>query len=136
MADDSSEQHRRADEEVRKKLPPGVKLVRTLRGHTDYIGRIAWSPDGRMLASPSADKTIRLWDVETGEEVRRFNGHTASVMQAVFTPDGRRVLSGSEDGTVRLWDVATGKEHRQIAAPKRPICLYSLRRAFADEKIQ
>ena len=70
MADDSSEQHRRADEEVRKKLPPGVKLVRTLRGHTEFIGRIAWSPDGRILASPSGDGTIRLWDTETGECLR------------------------------------------------------------------
>lgn len=51
----------RADDEVRKNLPPGVKLLRTLRGHTDTIGRIAWSPDGRLLASPSADGTIRLW---------------------------------------------------------------------------
>src|SRR5436853_1628031 len=48
-------------------LPAGVKLVRTLRGHTNWIGRIAWSPDGRMLASPSEDRTIRLWDTTTGE---------------------------------------------------------------------
>lgn len=46
MGDDSDDQWRRADEEVRKNLPPGVKLVRKLRGHTDYVGRIAWSPDG------------------------------------------------------------------------------------------
>ncbi len=75
MGDNSADQWQRADEDVRKNLPPGVKLVRTLRGHTDIIGRIAWSPDDRMLASPSADKTIRLWDVETGECLRTFEGH-------------------------------------------------------------
>ena len=55
--------------------PPGVKLVRTLRGHTGWIGRIAWSPDGRTLASPSNDKTIRLWDVETGQCRRTLTGY-------------------------------------------------------------
>lgn len=64
---DQKDEWRRADDEVRKSLPPGVKLVRTLRGHTGWIGRIAWSPDGRMLATPAADNTIRLWDAETGE---------------------------------------------------------------------
>ena len=70
MKDTSSEQERRADEEVRKNLPAGVKLVRTLRGHTKTIGRIAWSLDGRKLVSPSEDGTIRLWDDETGECLR------------------------------------------------------------------
>lgn len=56
MAEQSQEERWRwADEEVRKRLPPGVKLVRTLRGHTGYINCIVWSPDGRMLASPSQD---------------------------------------------------------------------------------
>ena len=70
MKDEPSERWRCADEEVQKNLPPGVKLVRTLRGHNGWIGRIAWSPDGRMLASPSADKTIRLWDAEADECLR------------------------------------------------------------------
>ena len=56
-------------------LPPGVKLLRTLRGHEDVIGRIAWSPDGRVLASSSEDETIRLWNAETGECLRTLTGH-------------------------------------------------------------
>lgn len=63
----SEDKWQRADEAVRKNLPPGVKLVHTLRGHTYHIGRIAWSPDGRLLASSSADHTIRLWNAETDE---------------------------------------------------------------------
>ena len=50
--------------------PPGFKLRHTLRGHKDWIGRIAWSPDGRTLASGSSDNTIRLWDAEIGKLLR------------------------------------------------------------------
>jgi len=100
---------RQADEEVRKNLPLGVKLVRTLRGHTDTIGRIAWSPDGRILASPSADKTIRLWNAETGECSRTLVGHKDGVTSVVFDPAGHTFASGSYDHTVKLWDAETGE---------------------------
>lgn len=110
MSEKLTEQWRLADEEVRKNLPPGVKLVRTLRGHTDWIGRIAWSPDGRMLASPSMDKTIRLWDVETGECLNILEGHHNTVNSVAFDPADRSILaSGSDDNTVKLWDLNNGK---------------------------
>jgi len=109
MVDESVEQCRPFDEEVRKNLPPGVKLVHALRGHTGMIGRIAWSPDGKMLASSSADKTILLWDAETGDTLRKLEGHNGSVFCVDFDPVRNILASGSSDKTIRLWDPASGK---------------------------
>lgn len=114
MADKSSEQHRQADEKMRKKLPPGVKLVRTLRGHTGLIGRIAWSPDGRMLASPSNDTTIRLWDPGTGECLRMLRGHERTVISVAFDRIGNTLASGGDDDAIRLWEPASGRLLRTL----------------------
>src|SRR2546427_5661794 len=103
-----------ADNEVRKNLPPGVKLVRTLRGHTRPIGRIAWSPDGQMLASPSHDGTIRLWDHETGQCLRVLEDHRVHGICVAFDPTGRTLASSGLDTTVQLWEPATGKLLRRL----------------------
>jgi WD40 repeat protein/transcriptional regulator with XRE-family HTH domain len=84
-------------------------LRRTLIGHTERVNRVAWSPDGRTLASSSLDQTIWLWDVERGNNRRVLHGHTAGVKGLAFTSDGRSLLSGGEDGTLRLWDVTSGQ---------------------------
>lgn len=109
MDDNAAEQWQRADEEVRKNLPPGVKLVRTLRGHTGYIGRIAWSPNGHILASPSKDRTIRLWDAETGECLRTLEYDTENIQCVAFDPEGRTLASASGPKTVELREIDTGK---------------------------
>ncbi|MBY0229167.1 MAG: hypothetical protein K2W96_07820, partial [Gemmataceae bacterium] len=70
----------------------------------------AISPDGKLAALASADKTVRIIEVATGRDVRRCVGHTASVWAVAFSPDGTRLLSGSKDGTVRLWDMETARE--------------------------
>ena len=120
MSNDSVEHGQRADEEVRKNLPPGVKLVRTLRGHTSWIGRIAWSPDGRMLASPSADETIRIWDAQTGQCIRTLDGKHNGVSSVAFDSKGHILASAGWDKTVKIWNLDNGQllhtlaEHRDL----------------------
>lgn len=100
---------RRADDEVRRSLPPGVSLMHTLRGHVVWVGRIAWSPDGKLLASPSQDGSIRLWDTETGECSHTLRRHWNAVPSVAFDPAGVTLVSGSDDRTVALWDVTQGR---------------------------
>jgi GTPase SAR1 family protein len=71
-------------------------------------------PDGRRAISAGLDFTLRLWDLETGEELRAFRGHTSVVWSVTLLPDGLRVLSSSADGTWRLWNISNGLEIRRF----------------------
>lgn len=81
-------------------------------GHPEYVFSVAFSPNGRMLASGGgADRTVRLWNVAGSmpRVIRTLRGHTSSVNSVAFSPDGETVASGSDDRTIRLWDAATGE---------------------------
>ncbi len=95
------------DRIVRLWTPDGE--CRNLRGHTDFIFAVNFSPDGRSLVSCSADQTIRLWNVMTGQCIKVLQGHAGLVTDVTFSPDGHILASSSYDHTVKLWDVATGQ---------------------------
>ncbi len=79
-------------------------------GHTDKVTSASWSPDGKHIASSSADGTVQVWDTPTGEHALIYRGHTAAVVQAVWSPDGTKIASSSvSEGTVQEWQALTGK---------------------------
>ncbi len=89
-------------------------LDKTLTGHSDSVQSVVYSPDGRYLASGSGDKTIKIWEVATGNELRTLTGHSGAVWSVVYSPDGRYLASGNGDTTIKIWEVATGKELRTL----------------------
>ncbi|MBQ5891983.1 MAG: TIR domain-containing protein, partial [Bacteroidales bacterium] len=81
-----------------------------LEGHSNYVNSVSWSPDGKYLASGSADNTVKIWDANNGECIRTLKGHLSSVMSVSWSPDGRYLASGSVDKSIVIWDANSGEK--------------------------
>jgi WD40 repeat protein len=82
------------------------RLLHVLAGHTGPVLGIDFSPDGRLLATASADSTIKIWSLSNPESnPLTLSGHSAAVYHVQFSPDGRRLVSGSRDTTARVWAI-------------------------------
>jgi WD40 repeat protein len=92
----------------------------SLKGHTGAAASVAFSPAGQRIVV-AGGLTLKLWDLETGQNVRTFKGHNSNVTSVAFSPDGQRIVSGCSDVTLKVWDPATGQEIRTLKGRTGPV---------------
>ncbi|MHB1424185.1 MAG: sigma-70 family RNA polymerase sigma factor [Gemmataceae bacterium] len=97
------------------------KEVRRLKGHQNVVRGVAFSPDGKQVATGSDDGTVRLWDPATGKEQRRIDCSSGEGCPLAYSPDGKSIASSSMDGTIHFWDPATGKERRRLSGHQKAV---------------
>jgi WD40 repeat protein/serine/threonine protein kinase len=117
-----------AGREVEAGRPPAAKvwdvanhkMVKLLAGHTDTVLGVAFAPDGKTIATCSADNSIKFWDTTTWREILPSLWHKDNVISIAFSSDGRRLASASTDGTIKIWNVSTRREVASLSFDVRP----------------
>jgi WD40 repeat protein len=104
-----------ADKTVKLWNPGTEALVRTYKGHKDFVTALSFSNDGRTLASGSLDGGVRLWSTTANRLVRQLSVHKVKVTGLSFSPTAEHLASGDEDGLVRIWDYKKGRSVRTLS---------------------
>ena len=97
-------------EKQRRQQLENFSTARILKGHSQAVRGIAFSPDGETIATASYDETIKLWNWKTGKQLATLAGHSQDVECVAFSPDGKILASGSDDNAIKLWNAKTGEE--------------------------
>ena len=88
--------------------PPGGALLRTFGGHNDWVNAVAITPDGKQAVSASSDRTLIIWDLQSGTLLKTLAGHTQHVNAVAITPSGKKAVSGASDNTLKIWNLQSG----------------------------
>jgi WD40 repeat protein/serine/threonine protein kinase len=98
----------------------GKELI-SVCGHDGPLSCLAYSPDGRLIATAGWDNLVKVWNAQTGEELLTFAGHAQRTNRLAFSPDSRRIASGGEDNSVKVWDARTGQEYVTLRGHTREV---------------